>query len=131
MGLGQYNSLGEYCGPHTASSGFLILIYVWPEISLMIGNMSSNLGNELVQCVPIINSCDCTHNKNEVPSLLSITYNAIHPWPRKETELSATVQANLIEQPSGTSKICTVPHYTSLLLGLHSVLQCRQTVGST
>ena len=26
MGLGQYNSLGEYCGPHTASSVFLILI---------------------------------------------------------------------------------------------------------
>ena len=23
MGLGQYNSLGEYCGPHTASSVFL------------------------------------------------------------------------------------------------------------
>ena len=26
MGLGQYNSLGKYCGPHTASSVFLILI---------------------------------------------------------------------------------------------------------
>ena len=26
-GLGQYNSLGEYCGPHTASSVFLILIH--------------------------------------------------------------------------------------------------------
>ena len=26
MGLGQYDSLGEYCGPHTASSVFLILI---------------------------------------------------------------------------------------------------------
>ena len=26
MGLGQYNSLGEYCGPHTASSVFLILV---------------------------------------------------------------------------------------------------------
>ena len=26
MGLGQYNSLGEYCGRHTASSVFLILI---------------------------------------------------------------------------------------------------------
>ena len=25
MGLGQYNSLGEYCVPHTASSVFLIL----------------------------------------------------------------------------------------------------------
>ena len=24
-GLGQYNSLGEYCDPHTASSVFLIL----------------------------------------------------------------------------------------------------------
>ena len=26
MGLGQYTSLGKYCGPHTASSVFLILI---------------------------------------------------------------------------------------------------------
>ena len=26
MGLGQYNSLGEYRGPHTASSMFLILL---------------------------------------------------------------------------------------------------------
>ena len=27
MGLGQYNGLGEYCGPHIASSVFLILIF--------------------------------------------------------------------------------------------------------
>ena len=27
MGLGQYDSLGEYCGPHTASSVFLALIF--------------------------------------------------------------------------------------------------------
>ena len=27
MSLGQYNSLGEYCGPHTASCVFLILLY--------------------------------------------------------------------------------------------------------
>ena len=27
MGLGQYNSLGEYCGPHTASSVFFLVIY--------------------------------------------------------------------------------------------------------
>ena len=26
MGVGQYDSLGEYCGPHTASSVFLIII---------------------------------------------------------------------------------------------------------
>ena len=26
MDLGPYNSLGEYCGPHTASSVFLILL---------------------------------------------------------------------------------------------------------
>ena len=26
MGLGQYGSLGEYCGPHTASSVFLMLL---------------------------------------------------------------------------------------------------------
>ena len=28
MGIGQYNSLGEYCGPHTASSVFLILVFM-------------------------------------------------------------------------------------------------------
>ena len=26
MGLDQYNGIGEYCGPHTASSVFLILV---------------------------------------------------------------------------------------------------------
>ena len=30
MALGQYDSPGEYCGPHTASSAFLILLLV-PE----------------------------------------------------------------------------------------------------
>ena len=31
-GLGQYNGLGEYCGPHTASSVFLILVlHVQPQ----------------------------------------------------------------------------------------------------
>ena len=57
--------------------------------------------------------------KNEGPSLLSRTYNTIHPWPRKETELSATVQANLITQRSGTSKILvgdrTVPTVQTLV----------------
>ena len=27
IGLGQYDSLGEYCNPHTASSVFLILLF--------------------------------------------------------------------------------------------------------
>ena len=27
MGLGQYNSLGKYCDPHTASSVFFILFF--------------------------------------------------------------------------------------------------------
>ena len=27
MGLGQFNGLGEYCGPHIASSMFLIVIF--------------------------------------------------------------------------------------------------------
>ena len=31
MGLGQYDGLGEYCGPHTASSVFLLLISVWVQ----------------------------------------------------------------------------------------------------
>ena len=28
MGIGQYNSLREYCGPQTASSVFLILVWL-------------------------------------------------------------------------------------------------------
>ena len=31
MGLGQYNSLGEYCDPHTASSVILILLQSFGE----------------------------------------------------------------------------------------------------
>ena len=54
--------------------------------------------------------CYCIHNKNEVSSLLSITYNTIHPWPRKETKLSATLQAYLLTQHSGTSKILKGDH---------------------
>ena len=27
MALGQYDGLGEYCGPHTASSVFLVLVF--------------------------------------------------------------------------------------------------------
>ena len=34
MGLGQYNSLGEYYDPHTASSVFLILIFTLLEIQI-------------------------------------------------------------------------------------------------
>ena len=30
MGFGQYNSLGEYCGLHTAISVFLILLRIMP-----------------------------------------------------------------------------------------------------
>ena len=44
----------------------------------------------------IATASHCLHTKKEVPSLLCITYDTIHPWPRKETELSATVQANLV-----------------------------------
>ena len=29
MGLGQYDSLGEYCGPRTASTVFLILVIIF------------------------------------------------------------------------------------------------------
>ena len=42
MGLGQYNSIGEYCGPHTASSVFLILLYDHDMYNfLMLSAMSS------------------------------------------------------------------------------------------
>ena len=33
IGLGQYNSLGEYYGPNTASSVFLILIF-YPDVDM-------------------------------------------------------------------------------------------------
>ena len=31
MGLGQYDSLGTYCGPQTASSVFLLVWAVFPD----------------------------------------------------------------------------------------------------
>ena len=31
MGLGQFNSLGEYCGPHTASS-VLLMYGIVPDV---------------------------------------------------------------------------------------------------
>ena len=34
MGLGQYNSLGEYCDPHTASSVFLILVHISRSVKM-------------------------------------------------------------------------------------------------
>ena len=37
MGLHQYNSLGEYCDPHTAYSVFLILM-VWGEMDIPSSN---------------------------------------------------------------------------------------------
>ena len=33
MGLGQYDSLGEYCGSHTASSVFLISLYYYVYVN--------------------------------------------------------------------------------------------------
>ena len=44
--LSQYNSRGEYCGPHTASSKFLILVvtdiymYIWKKANTKIGILS-------------------------------------------------------------------------------------------
>ena len=35
MGLGQYDDLGEYCFPHTASSVFLILVVTTSVIGLL------------------------------------------------------------------------------------------------
>ena len=34
MGLGQYDSLEEYCSPHTASSVFIILVFQHPHCML-------------------------------------------------------------------------------------------------
>ena len=33
MGFGQYDGLGEYCGPHTASEVFLILVILHDDMS--------------------------------------------------------------------------------------------------
>ena len=42
IGLGQYDSLEEYCGLHTSSSVFLILVSAWSDINLVAnGNMIS------------------------------------------------------------------------------------------
>ena len=49
MGLDQYNNLGEYCGPHTASSVFLIL--VWVLVSIIIRRPASALLDKLL-CPP-------------------------------------------------------------------------------
>ena len=48
--LGQYNSLGEYCGLSTASEEFLILILV-----------SCKVGRHTVTYVKMINFCNYTH----------------------------------------------------------------------
>ena len=38
MGLGQYDSLGEYCDPHTASSVFLIITKICTQANFVIRN---------------------------------------------------------------------------------------------
>ena len=46
MGLGQYDGHGEYCGPHTASSVFLILVlvpYAWSLVKALMGLHASEL----------------------------------------------------------------------------------------
>ena len=45
MGLGQYKSLGGYCGPHTASSVFLILILVHTSKACVHECVFYNCGN--------------------------------------------------------------------------------------
>ena len=37
MGLGHYNSLGEYCHPHNASSVFLIIILISFSLAIHLG----------------------------------------------------------------------------------------------
>ena len=36
MGLGQYNGLGAYCGPYTASSVFLVLLLMYSEFIIQL-----------------------------------------------------------------------------------------------
>ena len=46
-GLGQYNSLGAYCGPHTASSvSYVIIFYCEFEISDASIKIQLNAGNQ-------------------------------------------------------------------------------------
>ena len=50
MGLGQYNSIGEYCGPHTASSVFLISIFTYSQhVFRIIEGMSREGGGHLIK----------------------------------------------------------------------------------
>ena len=84
-------------------------------------------------------------NAHVAVSNLGPFYNTFHPGPKEETELSGTLQANLIKQRSGTSKILktdrAVPtlqsYFKSALcftiqvyFEVYGVLMCRQTVRS-
>ena len=50
MGLGQYNSLGEYCGPHAASSVLLILLRTTEKMTY-INDSIATLLRTIVVCV--------------------------------------------------------------------------------
>ena len=64
MGLGQYNSLGEYCSPHAASFVFLILINV-PSIDIETGHPTSK--TPLPEGPPRPNTIAWTTNLNVKP----------------------------------------------------------------
>ena len=54
MDLGQYNSIGEYCDPHTAFSVFLIIIL---HVNNVIGNGKFDY-ESVFEAKPISNQAD-------------------------------------------------------------------------
>ena len=63
MGLGQYNSLAEHCGPHTASSVFLFLISVPPppsHLSRLLATVHVSVMAEAVILSPLLLLTDLT-----------------------------------------------------------------------
>ena len=71
MGLGQYNGLGEYCSPHTASSVFLILLHKAPSHSSRLENQSSQV---ILLVLPIAIKCrvsESTTRGNQLNSVVS------------------------------------------------------------
>ena len=70
MGLGQYNSLREYCSPHTASSVFLILVFPLraPELAVYCISVVRCLGGLAI----ILDNDSNTRDRGGLPPLFSM-----------------------------------------------------------
>ena len=52
MGLGEYDGLGTYCDPHTASSVFLVLIFLINLQRLVCLHVRSKVHSDLLTPLP-------------------------------------------------------------------------------